>query len=360
MIWLEVSTLFEPAWSGIANVTANICQELLVSGRDVRFFCDDLILAPDYVFACIERRDGQPLQVLLEHGFASEGSLYARKASPDELAIFPNLKGNFHRFSRELLIVHDLSFVLTPELHDHSRIEVYRRGVYRDARSVHHVCCVSEATRRDLIRYFAIPREKTSVVHLGVSQARFDKRLISTASQGEYCLILGTIEPRKNIELVLRFLRHQSIISEKFKFVFVGKNGWGPTFEETCERVGVSSQQVVHLGYVDEDIRRRLVKNAACLIFPTLFEGFGLPVVEAMVAGIPVLASRSSSIVELGLRPEHMFDPCNDASFAEVVTRFLLQNVNMRLETGRENARKSSKFLWSSFVRALPAPFSGT
>jgi len=368
MIYVEVSTLFDWSWSGIANVTANLCRVLVDQGRQVGFFAFDRLVSASFVQNALTINDGAGLGLLFEQGFADGGSILARPEPRDnEVAIYPNFKRSHQHFARELLIVHDLSFDLTPEFHRPNYAAEYARRIYRDAHEVDHICCVSEATRRDLIRYYRVPAEKVFVAHNGVEFGIEATSDISASllkdlelSSGEYFLVLGTIEPRKNIGLLLGHLRSKLNVPNlnvlnKYKFVFVGRDGWGKTFHQLCVENGTVDPRIIHLGYLSDVFRKELLRNCAALIYPSMFEGFGMPVIEGMAAGVPVLVSRSSSLVELGVDEDMSFDPCSQESFAEVFERFLQLSPDGRKRIGINNRARARQFTWSGFAQKLLA-----
>ena len=355
--FVEVSTLFDANWSGIANVTASIIRELLSRNLDVQFFAYDVLIKLSYIKNAVENNDGAGLTIMFEHGFAIQAHLDTRyRSSKTEIAIFPNFKRARESFAMEVLIVNDISFALMPEFHRSDFVRDYLVRLHRDANGVDLVCCISEATRQDVVRYYGVPAANTLVSHLGVSplpNVSEDEEasiLVDFGLSIEYVLVLGTIEPRKNVGLVLDYISMSPHICNNFMIVFVGRNGWGPTFNELKAEAGITSERVVHFGYVPERVRAVLVRRAAALLFPSFFEGFGLPVIEAMAAGIPVIASRSSSIVELGVSSEYMFDPCSRQEFAEVLERFQGLSKAERSSIGLINKAWAKPYTWSAFV----------
>lgn len=360
MIYVEVSTLFEQSWSGIANVTAGLCRALIERGESVRFFALDRLLKNAFVETALAVREGAGLKLMFDSDLATEGRLLTRPNLGDnEIGIYPNFRRGYQRFAKQVLIVHDISFSLMPELH-RPGAEEYAYRVYNDAHQVDHVCCVSEASRRDLITYYHVPPEKVSVAHPGIDidvhcngsrgREHLDDLRLTPRS---YFLVLGTIEPRKNVGLVLQFLRDNPELLRKYKFVFVGRDGWGKTFRELCIAHGIDNPRVIHLGYVSDSMCKPLLRNCLALVYPSLFEGFGMPVTEAMAAGVPVLVSRSSSLVELGVDDEWLFDPCSLDSFAETFERFLQLSSEARASIGAANRSRATRFTWSAFAEAV-------
>jgi glycosyltransferase involved in cell wall biosynthesis len=358
--YLDVSTLLEPHWTGISVVTAEIARHLIERhGEAARFFAFDELLRRDVVEAALEINDSIGLNVLYAEGMASLGSLATLSGA--ELAqgscIYPNFRRGLTRFGREILIVHDLSFAITPELHDAAATRDFRTRLYRDCREVDGVFCNSAATRGDVVSYFGIAPEKVGFAHLGASTPVSDEESLAyAAGVGRYCLVLGTLEPRKNIEMALRWIAdHRSEIGA-LKFVFIGRDGWGPSFAELLRRHDLQDcPDILRLGFVSEPLKWAFLQKAELVVYPSLFEGFGLPVVEAMAVGAVVAAGFTSSIAELQLDDAMMFDPTNYWEFSAVLARALALGDEERAEIGARNRERSGSFRWSNFCAELEA-----
>jgi glycosyltransferase involved in cell wall biosynthesis len=219
------------------------------------------------------------------------------------------------------------------------------------------ICCVSEATRQDVIHYLNAPAERVFVSHLGC-EAPAAKPAIDPPVPDQvppYVVILGTVEPRKNLRLVADFIRCRPEICQEFAFFFVGRRGWGTQFEEIFGDIMAKrecSDRIFFTDYVSETTKRRLLRNAQFAIYPSVFEGFGLPVVECMAEGCPVIASRSSSLIELGLDASCYFDPLSLSDFSRVFR--MIQSLTALPDQRRrlsETLRKgSSVFSWQAFA----------
>jgi glycosyltransferase involved in cell wall biosynthesis len=357
-LFIEVAALFEPSWSGIAHVTANLCRSLLRTGLDVRFFAYDKLLRKPFVENALRHCDGTGLKLLFEYGLAVERPLRTRERSDTDIGIFPNFKRASQDFSTEVLIVHDLSFILTPELHELHLVTDYMQKIYRDAHSMDRCICVSRATGDDLVRYFGVPEEKVSIAYLGVNQpvlglkvhgAQLDALNELHLTAGTFFLVLGTIEPRRNVALVLDYIKSHPDFLDSHGLVFAGRNGWGKPFAQLLQDREISDSRIIHLGYVSELLRLALLRHCKALIFPSIFEGFGLPIIEAMACGTPVIGSCSSSIVEVGGACLLAFDPCSATSFADTMQKFLKIG-GSELQTLKAECRTwASQFTWDKF-----------
>lgn len=213
------------------------------------------------------------------------------------------------RMAKRMTTVFDLSNLSLPESHTD---ESTRRNVHMLRHAVKNadaLVAISESCRNDLIEYLDAPPEKVHVVYGGVFLEEFDgevdhERLASVKEkhgiQGNYFIHLGTLEPRKNlVRLVEAYARVKARHADCPRLVLVGRAGW--KFEPVFEAINSLGLQndVVHTGYTSREEAVTLLKGAYACTYPSLYEGFGLPVLEAMAAGTPVLTSNVSSLPEV-------------------------------------------------------------
>jgi len=208
--------------------------------------------------------------------------------------------------SRRVVTVHDLTYILMPEHHSSSRRWYFRWMIPLAARRADHILCDSQQTAHDLTRLYPdIPATKCTVCPLGVDPAYFDpipEKLMSEVRStyglpATYVLHVGTIEPRKNLTVALAAVERLSARGRAVHLVLVGQPGWES--RQLYERLG-RSPLCRPLGYVPLNHVRALYAGAAAMLMPSHYEGFGLPVLEAMAAGIPVVCSGKGSLREVG------------------------------------------------------------
>ena len=361
--FLDVSPLRDYAWTGIPTVTARIAGYLLRTRPEATvFYYGPEVVLPQFVATAIDGAPGGYLRAFVESGTAIAGSLdNALRGDFTSIGIFPNIKPVHRAFDLELVILHDLSAILTPEMHTHEAAIEHSQAHMRDVVTSDLVCCVSESTRQDVIQYLRVPEERVFVSHLGCDIGNTDAGDFAPAQPiAPYVVVLGTIEPRKNLGLIAEFIRCRPQICDEIAFFFVGRRGWGVQFEDLfgdIMRLPQCRERVLFTDYVTEPVKRRLLRHARFAVYPSVFEGFGLPVVECMAAGCPVITSRSSSLVELGLDPEFYFDPLSLADFSRSFT--LIHTATMHDEPRRQLsqhvARRAAAFSWDAFVERLMA-----
>ena len=248
---------------------------------------------------------------------------------------------------------HDMTFFLYPQLHTRSKRILFPLYIRLSARRAAALLAVSESTRRDAIRLLNLAPEKITATPLGVppefaplkDPPRADAVRQKYRLPPKYILSVGLLEPRKNLPALLRAFEKAARNDPALYLVFVGRLGW--MYEEIFRLVtelGLS-ERVCFTGYVDaEDLP--VVYNLALLFaYPTLYEGFGLPVLEAMACGLPVITSRVSSIPEITADAAVLVEPGDEQALAEGLSR-LLQDEPLRASLSARGRERSALFTW--------------
>jgi len=234
--------------------------------------------------------------------------------------------------------VHDLVPVRFPDW-VHVRTRSMHTAKYRDLRRCHVVFANSRFTARDVVELEGVPAERVRVAYPGVD-ARFRRDGERADLGGPYLLSVATLEPRKNLDVLVsafRLLRRDGL-----KLALVGAAGWG-------EQPSLDHPDIVRLGYVDDDELARLYRGAAAFVYPSRFEGFGIPIVEAMASGVPVVASSHESMDEAAGEVELRADPDSPEAFAEAIAR-ALDDPGDTVERGVAHA---ARFSWLETGRAF-------
>ncbi len=255
-----------------------------------------------------------------------------------------------------VITVHDLAIYLHPEWFPGGQLFARRIVVPSGVRRARRIIAVSRSTKRDLQRIFSTPSEKISVIHEGVPpapKASGDKRS-SVIPDKQYFLFLGTIEPRKNVDGLARayetLVRRFPKLADGVDLVIAGERGWKSerTFariEEFNKTHGGGGPRIRTLGYVSAEDKAALMAHALAFVFPSFYEGFGLPVLEAMSLGAPVIASNLSSLPEVTGRAALLVDPRDEAELA-LAMKHLLEDPKKREELARKGHERSLEFRW--------------
>ena len=236
----------------------------------------------------------------------------------------------------------------------HTRLAKLKNWLWRQtAQWADHILTISEYSKHEIARCFGIPPEKISVIPLGVNRCYFErfsqeeKREIVTryALPDRFFLALGTLQPRKNIEHILD--AHAALpeqLQEEIPLVIVGRAGWGCDALVTRLEDKALSGHVRWLKYLPERDVRLLLQAATALVFPSLYEGFGLPVVEAFASGLPVIASNTTAFPEIAGDAALLVDPINPGHISEAMHQLAKSQslVDSLTEAGLARARQLS------------------
>lgn len=357
-LYLDIGPLQENNFTGIPAVTAALAQQMM---RDqdlqARFMWDRYCVPKPVVEALLETRDGRFFRHHVRAGRHKMPLLTPRQVQAEDIALFPNVKGVRGLFRREAQIVHDFSTLLFPETHHQDTIRHHALTFLRDLHSNEFTFCVSDATRTDLLSYFDIDPATVHTALLGTDAPPVAPEHMPYIDE-TYVAVLGTLEPRKNLRLVLRLLERAPQWAERYRFVFIGRFGWGKPLEEVLgEFPGVLSlyrqRRLVFTGYVDETAKHVLLRNARCLLFPSLFEGFGLPVLEALKLGTPVVCSYSSSIPEVAGEVGFYFDPYSVGSLEAALRDFEAAMEQDAAQVRQRALERAARFDWARFYGTI-------
>lgn len=258
---------------------------------------------------------------------------------------------------RTLVTVHDLGYWYFPQAHPCLQRRYLDLSTRWNARVSTHILADSEATRTDLIKLYNTPPEKITVAYPGydesLSPVRDPLALAAVRHRynipGDYFLYLGTLQPRKNL---VRLIRAYSCLSTRAALVLAGKRGWlSDDLMPLVRRLGLEGR-VLFPGYVSPEDRAPLLSGALAFVFPSLYEGFGLPVLEAQACGCPVICSNTSSLPEVAGDSALLVPPHDVSALADAMAR-LENDPQLRrdlIEKGFANVRR---FSWERCARTV-------
>ena len=252
------------------------------------------------------------------------------------------------RRARLTATIHDMTCWLMPELHPAANLRA-DRGFEGILRRADRLIAVSESTKRDAVRVLGLGPEKITVIHSGIAAAFFDVR--GEGMEGvraryglkrPFVLFVGTIEPRKNIGMLLdAYEALPASVREEFELVVAGPMGWAPA--EMVARV----RRIRYLGYVPEADIAPLTAAATVFAYPSLYEGFGFPVAQAMAAGTPVITSNVSSLPEITGDAAVLIDPRSVGELRDGLNRLLL-SATLRAELAGRGRLRARAFGWEA------------
>jgi glycosyltransferase involved in cell wall biosynthesis len=222
--------------------------------------------------------------------------------SPD--FVLPPISGDIST----LLTVHDLSFIHFPHAFPPTLVDYLNRVVPWSVARATHILADSNSTKMDLEQYWAVPQEKITVLYSGVSEEYLpvkdpvrlaQVRDIYDLGKSPYLLSVGTVQPRKNFQMLVKAFAPIARRHPHNLFIAGGKGWLEDEMMAEASRQGVADR-VRFLGFVADENLPALYSGSSLFLFPSLYEGFGLPVLEAMACGVPTIISNSSSLPEVG------------------------------------------------------------
>lgn len=260
-------------------------------------------------------------------------------------------------FKKSIITVHDLAMYKNPDWFPDGQFFNHKILIPLSIYKAKKIIAVSENTRNDLVDIFKVNKEKIEVIHEGVedySHYEIDQNKVSDKCRIKqpYFLFIGTMEPRKNLSRLVeafgQFLKETD--QKDFKLVLAGKQGWKyePIFNK-IEELGLQDK-VIYLGYVDHDEKIYLLKNAYAFVFPSLYEGFGLPILEAMNLGTPIISSNVASIPELVIDNALLIDPEKVDSIKKALLK-IADQPELRDSLARKGAGIARNFTWQETVK---------
>jgi glycosyltransferase involved in cell wall biosynthesis len=256
--------------------------------------------------------------------------------------------------------IHDLSFEHLPHTFKRRSWMQLRLTVRRTARAAAHVITISEFTRRDLIETYGIKPERITVTPLAAAPHFKPASLEEVARvrslygiEDEYILAVGSIQPRKNLARLVKAygdLRRRRAQAKLPQLVLVGKKAWlyGETLR-AVEEHGIG-ERTIFTGYVAETDLPALYTGAMCFVYPSYFEGFGLPPLEAMQCGTPVLTGDRTSLPEVVGDAGLLVNPFDEAALASAIAR-LIDEPSLRDELRARGLERATTFSWSETAR---------
>jgi len=253
-----------------------------------------------------------------------------------------------------VITVHDLSWIIYPELHPKSRVRALNLNFEKSLQQAQYIITDSHYIKQQLVNTFNCPSDKVIPVHLGFNDKIKDLTpdLIELClarhnlKQKQFLLVLGTIEPRKNIRIALdAFTSLPSNIRKAYPLVIVGMKGWLYADLEKQLKKMMDDDEIKVLGYLPEQEVNALLNASKMLIFPSIYEGFGLPPLEAMACATPVIGSNASSIPEVIGQAGILLDPNDSSGFKESIVR-LIDDDTLYRDLASLSLARSRLFSW--------------
>lgn len=256
-----------------------------------------------------------------------------------------------------IITVHDLSIYRYPETHPIERIQQFEKNFESSLSRASHIITDSEAMKREIIELLGWPIDKISVVLLGVAP-EFTPRLYDHHDFLElyglnavgYTLCVATIEPRKNIDKLLSAYKVlPKKLRELFPLILIGGIGWNADTIMAQIEEGIREGWVIRPGFVSDEELVLFYQHAALFIYPSAYEGFGLPVAEAMACGVPVIISNRTSLPEVADGAALIIEPDNHEEFVNALQKGL-EDEAWRINASENGIEKAKQYTWEKCV----------
>ncbi|MDO8657817.1 MAG: glycosyltransferase family 1 protein [Candidatus Levybacteria bacterium] len=261
--------------------------------------------------------------------------------------------------SRSVISILDVSYLRFPELFQKSDLNQLTKWTKYSVKKARCILTISQASKDDIMKTYGVQEERVIVTYPGIKLKTQMSKFKTTAQNsnlpkekygidGEYVLFVGTIQPRKNIARLIEAF--SKLNKPDLDLVIIGKKGW--KFEEILaapKKFKIENKVKFLYSVTDEDLPA-FYKNAICFILPSLYEGFGLPVLEAMKYGCPVITSNSSSLPEAGGDAALYVDPLSVNDIKKNL-ELIINNSELRKELIRKGYEQVKKFSWEKTAR---------
>lgn len=250
-----------------------------------------------------------------------------------------------------VVTIHGLEYEFSPESYSWYERWYMRFSIRNSVRWAKEVISVSENTKRDLMRLYQVPEEKIAVIYEGVGESP----VISSDSKPErpYFFFVGRVEERKNVTRIIeaydRFKRKTGL---PHKLILAGKPGYGYGEIQLKIKNSKFKDQIQELGYVGEEQKWGLLRGAEALLFPSLYEGFGLPILEAQMVGTPVITSTTSSLPEIAGEGALLVDPLNTEALIKAMER-IATDPELRAGIIDKATQNVDRFSWAQCAREV-------
>ncbi|GAP96407.1 glycosyltransferase family 4 protein [Leptolyngbya sp. NIES-2104] len=240
--------------------------------------------------------------------------------------------------SRRVMTIYDISFVKYPE-YANSTVKAYTNRLKKCLQWTDLVLTISQSSKQDIVEYLGFDPERIWVTHLA---SRYLLAPSKPESSQPYILFVSTIEPRKNLKsLISAFESLKRNYQIEHELILIGQKGWlyEPIFEQVARSPFRSS--IRHLSYLSDDQVAEFYQNADVFVYPSHYEGFGMPVLEAMTLGAPVVTSNTSSLPEVAGDAAVLIDPNNVEQLSEEILRVIRdrQFRDSLIQKGKEQAK---------------------
>ena len=258
----------------------------------------------------------------------------------------------------KIVTIHDLSHEYNPSFHPAARVKLLTSLLPNSLQQANHIITVSETVRQELLIKYNLHPERVTSIYLATGKhfrPYTDSELAPAMGalnlrNGKYILYVGTIEPRKNIDRLIQAYQQLPInLRRDTPLVIAGSRGWSSETTHARMRDAQSEGWLHWLQFVDQSILPALFAGARVFVFPSLYEGFGLPILEAMACGTPVITSNTSCLSEIAGNAAKLVDPLDVDSIAQAILSAIHEDAWHR-NAKQAGLARAAQFSWDTCV----------
>ncbi len=356
-------------WSGIGYVTFRYAQELKKLERDTYFYYSwfyskELKERPLKNYEKIVNLAKRiiPRPYLLTYGVKSFLFNFILLKEKPDVVIQPNyISFNTSIDVPIITFIHDLSHIRYKKYHPKERVDFFEKNLKKSIDRSKKIVTISKFTKKELIELKLCEPDKIEVIPNGVdkkfspiSKKEFEEiKKKYKIDYKNYFLFVGTLEPRKNIQTLLKaYLHYLKLTNNPLPLILIGGRGWKDSYFSSLLDKAIGSGYVRYLGYIKENELIKFYGGARGFIFPSFYEGFGLPPLEAMACGTPVIASNVSSIPEVVEDAGMLISPYEVEGFSYALKK-LEEDEEFCLHLSKKGLLQAKKFSWESSAKEL-------
>lgn len=257
-----------------------------------------------------------------------------------------------------ILTIHELTYLIYPEFLPKHKYLYYRYFVPLSIYKADKIIAVSDNLKKDILRFFKLPQDKIEVIYCGVNHIfrPIDKNIAKNAIRkrfgitDDYILYVGTIEPKKNLKRLIEAYYQLKKDVNRYKLVIAGPKGWlYSEIYKTIKKLNIAND-IIFTGYLHSQGLLFLYNAASVFVYPSFYEGFGLPVVEAMACGIPVITSNTSALPEVAKDAAILINPLDTKDLLESI-KAVLDNPVLVKELSIKGLNRARQFSWEETAK---------
>jgi len=309
-------------------------------------------LGPNFNF--VSSYSHRPLRILWEQ------TGLPRDLSHRKIDVFhgPAFVSPWVKVCPQVTTIFDMTWFLFPEKHTFVKRHYFKTMIPRSVRQSDVIIAISESVKKDIVRILDVPPEKVEVTYLGKEESfkpvRSAERLGRVRAKygltGKAVLFVGVVEPRKNLVRLIQAFTRLKALHGDYRLVIAGGFGWDYKEVLKAARESGIRERVLFTGFIPDEDLPELYNAAEVFVYPSLYEGFGLPVLEAMACGIPVITSNVSSMPEVAGDAGILVDPRSTADLAQALDRVLADST-LRKQMREKGLERSRLFSWEKTAR---------